>query len=444
MTSTRARKAALRETDRPAIVGDTDVADVAAATAEPDGLFTAAFALSPTAVVVLDDLRRLRAVSDAACALLERSREGLLSHRIDDHLEPSSRARLRAVWPGCLRAETWVHEVLLVRADGSLRPVVLSARSHVVPGRHLVTFDHDTDHRRGEEDLEQLFEDSPDLMVVAGEGGYLIRANPACERTLGYSQAELQQQPFLDLVHREDVPATTAMQERLRAGATVSAITHRVRCRDGGYRTVSWHVVRAPGQGLFTAVGRTLGPSADAHGAGAGAGAERRTAEPLPVGVREPGMQDWLGDERLLGIEPTLVWVIERQLDILDDVTREAPEPRIAALRCALALRQALVEMGSIVDALRRSPNVAHPGTGPDQPQDGLRARRVSDPMELTEREREVLRLVVRGHDNRMIGGELFLAEVTVKKHISRLMEKLDVDSRSRLLLEGIRLGVDR
>ncbi|MFI8454709.1 response regulator [Kitasatospora sp. NPDC085464] len=48
----------------------------------------------------------------------------------------------------------------------------------------------------------------------------------------------------------------------------------------------------------------------------------------------------------------------------------------------------------------------------------------------LTPREREILALVGEGKTNRQIGRELFLAEKTVKNHVSRLLAKLGVERR--------------
>lgn len=48
----------------------------------------------------------------------------------------------------------------------------------------------------------------------------------------------------------------------------------------------------------------------------------------------------------------------------------------------------------------------------------------------LTDREREILALIGEGLTNRQIGGRLYLAEKTVKNHISRLLAKLGVERR--------------
>ncbi|MDZ5473282.1 response regulator transcription factor [Bacillus sp. 31A1R] len=53
----------------------------------------------------------------------------------------------------------------------------------------------------------------------------------------------------------------------------------------------------------------------------------------------------------------------------------------------------------------------------------------------LTERELDVLRLMVTGKDNRQIANILYLAEGTVKNHISRIYSKLQVTDRVELIL---------
>ncbi|MGW3076591.1 MULTISPECIES: response regulator [unclassified Kitasatospora] len=57
-------------------------------------------------------------------------------------------------------------------------------------------------------------------------------------------------------------------------------------------------------------------------------------------------------------------------------------------------------------------------------------AQQPSDFPQLTDREREILALVGEGLTNRQIGQRLYLAEKTVKNHISRLLAKLGVERR--------------
>jgi DNA-binding NarL/FixJ family response regulator len=53
----------------------------------------------------------------------------------------------------------------------------------------------------------------------------------------------------------------------------------------------------------------------------------------------------------------------------------------------------------------------------------------------LTEREREVVNLIVRGCSNREIAEELVIAEGTAVRHVANILNKLDLHSWPRLLV---------
>ena len=65
------------------------------------------------------------------------------------------------------------------------------------------------------------------------------------------------------------------------------------------------------------------------------------------------------------------------------------------------------------------------------------------DPFGLTPRERQVLALVAEGRTNREIGDSLFMAEKTASVHVSRILAKLDVRSRTEAAAVAHRLGLD-
>jgi NarL family two-component system response regulator LiaR len=59
----------------------------------------------------------------------------------------------------------------------------------------------------------------------------------------------------------------------------------------------------------------------------------------------------------------------------------------------------------------------------------------------LTEREAEVLRLVARGWSNQDIASELMISEATVRAHVSHILAKLDLASRTQAALYALRKG---
>jgi DNA-binding NarL/FixJ family response regulator len=71
-------------------------------------------------------------------------------------------------------------------------------------------------------------------------------------------------------------------------------------------------------------------------------------------------------------------------------------------------------------------------------------ATRVREPAPppLTARESEVLRCVARGLSNPDIGRELFIAEATVKSHVTRIFEKLGVNDRTAAVTTAIANGI--
>jgi len=73
------------------------------------------------------------------------------------------------------------------------------------------------------------------------------------------------------------------------------------------------------------------------------------------------------------------------------------------------------------------------------------RVRQQAPPKEvdtLTSRELDVFRLITRGFSNAEIGRELFISDTTVKTHVTRLLQKLDLRDRAQAIVLAYQTGL--
>ena len=90
------------------------------------------------------------------------------------------------------------------------------------------------------EELHHFFNESMDLLCIAGFDGRFKRLNPAWQPALGWTLAELQARPFLDFVHPDDRPASLAEMEKLATGGATITFENRYHCKDGSWKCLQW------------------------------------------------------------------------------------------------------------------------------------------------------------------------------------------------------------
>lgn len=99
-------------------------------------------------------------------------------------------------------------------------------------------------------------------------------------------------------------------------------------------------------------------------------------------------------------------------------------------------------------DELCRSIKAAAAGQVQLSPQAAARlmreVRTPESPQTLTERETEVLRLLAEGKANKEIALALIISETTVKTHVSNILMKLGVPSRTQAALYAVKIGLVR
>jgi len=111
---------------------------------------------------------------------------------------------------------------------------------------------------------------------------------------------------------------------------------------------------------------------------------------------------------------------------LLKDVTLDRLVSAVRAIAAGKTLIQpALTERAQRELGAEPSPRPAHEPAEPA----------------MTERELEVLRLLAAGYSNREIARALFVAEGTVKNHVSHILEKMGVRDRTRAVLKAADRG---
>jgi DNA-binding CsgD family transcriptional regulator/tetratricopeptide (TPR) repeat protein len=101
-----------------------------------------------------------------------------------------------------------------------------------------------------------------------------------------------------------------------------------------------------------------------------------------------------------------------------------------AATAAALGARPMLDEIGALARRVR-----VDLGAAPDPA--------AADDLDLTARERDVLRLIAAGRTNREIGAELFISPKTASVHVSRILRKLHVRGRVEAAAFAHRRGLE-
>lgn len=108
-------------------------------------------------------------------------------------------------------------------------------------------------------------------------------------------------------------------------------------------------------------------------------------------------------------------------------ILKDAPEPDILQAIRSVAKGEAWLHPSVIGHVLKQINN--------NEEQTGLIER-------LTERELDVLRLMAKGHSNQEIAKIMVLSAATVHTHVSRVLAKLEVSSRTQAVVYAMRAGV--
>ncbi|SEB11796.1 PAS domain S-box protein [Pedobacter hartonius] len=102
-----------------------------------------------------------------------------------------------------------------------------------------------------EQELNQVFRFTPDILCIANTDGYFKKVNPAMSILLGYSEEELLSKPYMDMVHLLDKENTITELQNIINGSPTYYIENRYLTKSGKVRWLAWTTTGASEQGTL-------------------------------------------------------------------------------------------------------------------------------------------------------------------------------------------------
>ena len=131
------------------------------------------------------------------------------------------------------------------RLDGSYVWVNLTVSLHRdtsgAPKYFIAMVEDISDRKQAQQELDHIFNLSPDMICTSNYDGYFTRTNEAWLHALGHTAEQLMETPFVDFVHPDDRADTMAQLSQLAEGHTIFGFTNRYRTSAGSYRWLEWH-----------------------------------------------------------------------------------------------------------------------------------------------------------------------------------------------------------
>ncbi len=167
-----------------------------------------------------------------------------------------------------------------------------------------------------------------------------------------------------------------------------------------------------------------------------------KTRELVPdvvvMDIAMPGMDGLEATRRIAKKEPTVKVLVLTQHDNKEYI--------LAAIKAGAAGYVPKGALGSeLISAIRtvhKGDSFLYPSAAAVLIGDYLRQVEEEPYDRLTDREREILKLITEGHTSREIAEMLFISIKTVLGHRTKIMEKLDIHNRTELIKYAIRKGL--
>jgi PAS domain S-box-containing protein len=190
-------------------------------------------------------------INDTELAMLGYTRAEILGKAFSDLLTPASLEIFQRNFP-MFQQQGWIEdlEFEMIRQDGTILTVSLNSRvvydrdGNYLMSRSVVMDISERVRIRAER--ERFLTIGSDLQIIVGDNGYFQWISPSLEQTLGWTMAEMTSCPWTEFVHPEDIETSVAEAASLFAGRDTVAFEHRLRRKDGTYRSLLWKAQAYP------------------------------------------------------------------------------------------------------------------------------------------------------------------------------------------------------
>jgi len=222
-------------------------------------LFAQLFHFLSDPVFVINEKFKILVCNDACVETYGYTKEKFVALNPEQIIHPDYYDAFRKTLEKTLLSATKLEESVHIRKDGSSFPVEVHSRAEVYGDETglIVVVRDITERKKAEEDIENIFNLSPDMIGVFTTEGALLKVNPSWERVLGYTQKELLDMGWADLVHPDDVEKTNKKVKNQLSGNSVVGFINRYRHKDGSYRILEWQATFAT-DGIVHATARDI------------------------------------------------------------------------------------------------------------------------------------------------------------------------------------------
>jgi PAS domain S-box-containing protein len=106
--------------------------------------------------------------------------------------------------------------------------------------------------------LDTFFNNTPDLLCIAGFDGYFKKINPAVSALLEYTQEELLANPISTFIHPDDRSITTTARDELKEGSRLLNFENRYITKSGKIIWFSWTSIIVNDQDNIYAIAKNI------------------------------------------------------------------------------------------------------------------------------------------------------------------------------------------